>query len=69
MSLEETKKIDKDQFYTYYNNQGFEVRKGFVRNYNYSAEYDPRQSEIRIRHNDHEVIELLYEKIKEWLET
>lgn len=65
--VERTVKVDANQYYLYANVNGFEMRKGFVRDYNYNVEKDPRLSEIRIRHDDHELIEVLYEKIKEWI--
>ena len=63
-----SQKTDANTIYNYIDTQGFEIRQGVDKNYNYRND-DERfaKFELRIRHEEAEQIEALLDKIKEWL--
>jgi len=55
-------KADKDTIYNYFKSNGFEVRQGYAKDYNYTEDH---KFELRIRHSDPQQIEALLEEIKQ----
>lgn len=52
----------------YFNSNGFELRHARTNSSTYNAIHDEDHLfELRIRHEDPELIEILKEKIKEWI--